>query len=129
MPDGIAISCPKRTISRYGVKLSEESRLPTGLPFRVATSLSVAYEEGFPVMSRYGQVNYPTRNFALALPKRTCLRRTTLPLDVVPACRHAEGTISSSGVPDVWRMASEDSDELVSGLAVIHRLRNLCDLD
>src|SRR5436309_10207589 len=25
MPDGIAISCPKRTISRYGVKLSGES--------------------------------------------------------------------------------------------------------
>src|SRR5438876_931394 len=46
-----------------------------------------------------------------------------------PACRHAEGTISSSSVLDVWRMASEDSDELVSGLAMVHRLCNLGDLD
>jgi hypothetical protein len=50
-------------------------------------------------------------------------------LDVVPACRHADGTISSSGVPDVWRMASEDSDEFVSGLPVVHRLDGLRDLD
>jgi hypothetical protein len=50
-------------------------------------------------------------------------------LDVVPACRHADGTISSSGVPDVWRMASEDSDELVPGLPMVHRLRYLRDLD
>ena len=43
----------KRTISRYGVKLSEESRLPTGLPFRCYDVLeSIAYEEGFPVISR-----------------------------------------------------------------------------
>ena len=30
-------------------------------------------------------------------------------LDDIPACRHAEGTISSSDESDVWRMASEDS--------------------
>jgi hypothetical protein len=46
-----------------------------------------------------------------------------------PACRHAEGTISSSSVLDVWRMASEDSDELVSGLPSVHRLCDLRDLD
>jgi hypothetical protein len=45
-----------------------------------------------------------------------------------PACRHADGTISSSDVSDVWRMASEDSDELVPGLPAVHRLSNLRDL-
>src|SRR6266568_2443387 len=52
----------------------------------------------------------------------------SLPLDDVPACRHAEGTISSSSVLDVWRMASEDSDQVVPGLAMIHRLPDLHDL-
>src|SRR5947208_16731672 len=47
----------------------------------------------------------------------------------VPACRHADGTISSSGVPDVRRMASEDSDQVVPGLSAVHGLRNLRDLD
>ena len=46
-----------------------------------------------------------------------------------PACRHAEGTISSSSVLDVWRMASEDSDQFVPGLAMVHRLRDLRNLD
>ena len=46
-----------------------------------------------------------------------------------PACRHADGTISSSGVPDARRMASEDSDQILPGLAVIHRLGDLRDLD
>ena len=44
---------------------------------------------------------------------------------VVPACRHADGTISSSSVLDVRRMASEDSDQLSSGFPAVHRL---CDL-
>jgi len=53
-------------------QLSRE-RLPTGFPFRYYDVLeSVAYEEGFPVISRFihqnhfwlGQFNYPTRNFA-----------------------------------------------------------------
>src|SRR5436305_15033283 len=48
--------------------------------------------------------------------------------NVVPACRHADGTISSSSVLDVWRMASEDSDQLVPGLAPIHRLHHFDDL-
>jgi hypothetical protein len=47
----------------------------------------------------------------------------------IPACRHADGTISSSSVLDAWRMASEDSDEVVSGLAPVHRLGDLRDLD
>ena len=46
-----------------------------------------------------------------------------------PACRHAEGTISSSSVLDVWRMASEDSDQFVPGLHSVHRLCDLGDLD
>jgi hypothetical protein len=48
---------------------------------------------------------------------------------VIPACRHADGTISSSSVLDAWRMASEDSDEVVPGFAAIHRLSDLRDLD
>ena len=48
---------------------------------------------------------------------------------VIPACRHADGTISSSSVLDAWRMASEDSDEVVPGFAAIHRLSDLGDLD
>ena len=72
---------------------------------------------------------YPTRNFALALSGHVLTGRTSLPLDDVPACRHAEGTISSSGVPDVWRMASEDSDQIVSGFPSIHRLNDLSDFD
>jgi hypothetical protein len=51
-----------------------------------------------------------------------------LPLIGFPACRHADGTISSSGVLDVWRMASEDSDELRSGFASVHRLDDLGNL-
>src|SRR5262249_16061849 len=31
------------------------------------------------------------------------------PLMRFPACRHAEGTISSSSELDIWRMVSEDS--------------------
>src|SRR5205085_9433698 len=45
-----------------------------------------------------------------------------------PACRHADGTISSSSVLDVRRMASEDSDQLSSGLLAIHRLSDLRDV-
>lgn len=48
---------------------------------------------------------------------------------VIPACRHADGTISSSDVSDVWRMASEDSDELTSGSTVVHGLCDLNDLE
>jgi hypothetical protein len=47
----------------------------------------------------------------------------------IPACRHAAGTISSSAVADVWRMASEDSDQVLPGLLVVHRLRDLGDLN
>src|SRR3989442_3120936 len=47
----------------------------------------------------------------------------------LPACRHAAGTISSSAVADIWRMVSEDSDELVPGLLPIHGLSDLRDLD
>jgi hypothetical protein len=47
---------------------------------------------------------------------------------VIPACRHADGTISSSDVSDVWRMASEDSDEIVPGFPSVHRLNDFDDL-
>jgi hypothetical protein len=73
---------------------------------------------------------YPTRNFALALTSELLGggKRVLMCTRVLPACRHADGTISSSSVPDVRRMASEDSDQLSSGLLAIHRLRDLSDL-
>ena len=54
----------KRTISRYGVKLTK-SRLPTGLPFATTASLYAAYEAGFPVISRIllGQYYLPDKEF------------------------------------------------------------------
>ena len=45
-----------------------------------------------------------------------------------PACRHADGTISSSGVPDVRRMASEDSDQVCPGLLAVHGFGDLSDV-
>jgi hypothetical protein len=46
---------------------------------------------------------------------------------VVPACRHAVGTISSSDVSDVRRTVSEETDQLSSGFLAIHRLSNFGD--
>ncbi len=46
---------------------------------------------------------------------------------VFPACRHADGTISSSTVVDVRRMASEDSEQFCSGFLAIHRFYRLDD--
>src|SRR5438105_2040367 len=43
----------------------------------------------------------------------------------IPACRHADGTISSSDVSDVRRMVSEDSDQLIPGFLAVHRLDDL----
>src|SRR5438094_5987453 len=55
-----------------------------------------------------------------ALAERTaCLQAAP---HAIPACRHADGTISSSGVPDVRRMVSEDSHQVGTGLPPIHRL-------
>jgi len=47
----------------------------------------------------------------------------------VPACRHAAGTISSPCVQGVRRMASEDSDQILSGLSMVHAFRDFGDLD
>jgi hypothetical protein len=55
-----------RTISRYGVK--PFGRLPTGLPSRYHDALYVAYEEGFPVISRYAGCPIPAR--AIQLPDK-----------------------------------------------------------
>ena len=47
---------------------------------------------------------------------------------VTPACRHAVGTISSSDVSDVRRMASEDANQILPGFLAVHRLSDLGDL-
>src|SRR5712692_6550458 len=56
------------------------------------------------------------------------LNGTALPLMPLPACRHAVGTISSPSVEGIWRMVSEDSDQLVPGFTSVHRLDDLGDL-
>ena len=45
-----------------------------------------------------------------------------------PACRHAVGTISRPCVQGLWRIVSEDSDELVPGFPPVHRLHDLNDV-
>src|SRR5215210_1046660 len=64
-----------------------------------------------------GPYSYSMSRRALHVPSR------------VAACRHADGTISSSSVLDVRRMASEDSDQLRSESAVVHSLRDLNNLE
>ena len=64
----------------------------------------------------------------LEIPPLVYWKRKTRPWHVLPACRHADGTISSSSVLDVRRMASEDSEQLSPGLLAVHRLGDLHDL-
>src|SRR5581483_10141837 len=67
--------------------------------------------------------NLPDKEFRSSL-TRVEPRADCTPCHAIPACRHADGTISSSSVLDVWRMVSEDSDELAPGLLPVHRLRD-----
>src|SRR4051812_28580076 len=46
-----------------------------------------------------------------------------------PACRHAVRTISSLDVPSVWRVVSEDSNQISSGFTSVHRLGKFCNFD
>jgi hypothetical protein len=48
---------------------------------------------------------------------------------LLPACRHAVRTISSPDVSSVWRVVSEDSNQLGSGFLAVHRLGDLSDFD
>ncbi len=70
--------------------------------------------------------NLPDKEFRLNLTQRSPLSGGCG--HIPPACRHAVGTISSSDVSDVRRMASEDSDQLASGFLAVHRLSDLRDL-
>ena len=98
--------------------------------------------EGFPDMSRFAllfteqEASFLTRqgiSLEALLDTPTMRARADdmpcwLHTHVTPACRHADGTISSSSVLDAWRMASEDPDEVMPGFAAIHRLSDLRDL-
>jgi hypothetical protein len=89
-------------------------------------------------MSRYsaaprgaaGQVVLTRQGISLELLPPICLEAdgASLCTHAIPACRHADGTISSSSVLDVRRMASEDSDQFGSGLLAVHRLSDLSDV-
>jgi hypothetical protein len=124
-------------ISRYGV-----TWIPMDFPrdYPLATCRQGGLPRYEPVCLRplrSGEASspYPTRNFAKTLTKsKRCTSILSadhaLLVGIVPACRHAAGTISSPSVDEgVRRMASEDSDQFRSGLTVVHCLRDLSDLD
>ena len=72
--------------------------------------------------------NLPDKEFRLTLLLRLGGRvaRSSLPHS---ACRHAVRTISLLDVSSVWRVVSEDSNQLGSGFPAVHRFGNLRDLD
>jgi hypothetical protein len=83
-----------------------------------------------PLTGRQGKCVLPDKEFRLSSYPATVAERTASSLrNALPACRHADGTISSSRARDVRRMASEDSDQLSPGFLAIHRLSDLRDLD
>ena len=111
--------------------LSDQSLRGHGNLYEIAwTSLGITHchdhrQEGFPDMSRHSAAPRGAAG-QVVLTRQGISLKTLLPVvpeadsapcyHVVPACRHADGTISSSSVLDVRRMASEDSEEFRPGL-------------
>src|ERR671936_2178304 len=99
MDDGSAISRPKRTISRYGVR-HKVCGLPTRLPFRCPDVLDAPRTRraspllaGCPLESLPARaIQLPDKEFRFGL-IRTRPNGAALPWMPLPACRHAEGTI------------------------------------
>src|SRR5207237_1530143 len=101
------------------ISRSEERSVVTGSSSEEPTSHGITHSRhgvlerrirrGLPRYEPVRAIQLPDKEFRSSL-IRTLPNGTALPLMPFPACRHAEGTISSTGVPDVWRMASEDSD-------------------
>jgi hypothetical protein len=103
------------TLSRHGVLEAPHTR-------RASPLLAGFVHWSYPQL---GQFDYPTRNFARVLSGHVTSRTDVTSLDDVPACRHAEGTISSSDESDVWRMASEDSQAMLEPFLLIVRTRRI----
>ena len=102
--------------------------LPSGLPTAEAGGFPRYEPVSTASHETAGQVAYlPDKEFRSSLTHEVSGPR--LLESAVPACRHADGTISSSAVTDVRRMASEDSDQVLPGLLVVHGLGDLRDLD
>ncbi len=98
--------------------------LPSVLPARRRRGGFHRYEPVFQsesLRSGASSSTYPTRNFAGGLPQLDAEWSTRLVFESLPACRHADGTISSSARADVRRMASEDSDLFDRSFLLIFR--------
>src|SRR6266576_3903175 len=68
MPDGIAISCPKRTLSRYGVKLRREST-SHGITLSRRDVLEASHtRRASPLLAGYSLGSLPAR--AIRLPDK-----------------------------------------------------------
>ncbi len=105
-------------------------RLPSGLPAADSQGGLPRYEPAVTASHEAaGQVVLTRQGISLDLTQSLIWADRTSLQSAVPACRHADGTISSSGVPDVRRMASEDSDQVMPGFFAIHRLSDLGHLD
>src|SRR5438045_7827182 len=110
MPDGIAISCPKRTISRYGVKLSGEST-SHGITLSRRDVLEASHtRRASPLLAGCPLESLPARAIQLPDKEFRYLRQ------FYPSCRHEDWTISSSGgMSDVWPLRIPAS--LITGLS------------
>ena len=103
--------------------------LPSGLPTAEAGGFPRYEPVSTASRETAGQVEYlPDKEFRWISYSVQPSGRHLL-VSALPACRHADGTISSSSVLDVRRMASEDSEKLSSGLLAVHRRSDLDDLD
>ena len=75
----------------------------------------------------------PDKEFRSNLCALLLLTRTRVPRPCSwhpAACRHTDGTISSACIEQaVRRVVSEDSDQVIAGLPMIHRFCNAGDLD
>src|SRR5438874_11655766 len=87
------------------------SRLPTGLPFRVTTSLKASHtRRASPLLAGCPLESLPARAIRLPDKEFRYLRQ------FYPSCRHEDWTISSSGgMSDVWPLRIPAS--LITGLS------------
>src|ERR1700730_1595591 len=104
------------SLSRYRVNFSARNDFPRYHPRATARRRS-----GSTDISRYGLAfHLPDKEF-----RSSRLVIVVLSLaQIGPACRHAVRTISSSRDRDVRRMASEDSDQFLPRLLMVHRLHD-----
>src|SRR5712692_10108763 len=74
-------------------------------------SFTGSLEETAPKSLRHSCRSELTRQGISLLVLLADSRANCTALDAIPACRHAEGTISSPRARGAWRMVSEDSED------------------